>query len=437
MRYKIIFVLLILSVLCVFGYQYRDDGIRWISSYAKANQDDPVPTMKVIRRDYNVTVRADGELMGFELIPVRAPRLRSGALKIAWMADEGTVVGSGDVLVRFDNVDAALAVEQNQNTVASYQHQITKTEGDAESQQEVNKIDLNSAGLDVDYASKQIRKDETIFSRWEIEESIMSSALADYREENLQTVGSLNKKLSAADLKILGIERKRAESEMDIAKQTLAALEVRADSPGVVLYQRDYFSDVQVGSEVWPGQPLLNVINMNRFKAQLQIPETDVSGVQKGKKIQATLDAFPSRVFGGVIQKVDPVAQQFSQKDPRKYFTCDVILDVPTEMMERLKPGMAVHAQIEAGLWKDAAVLPKSAIVKQDNKFVAFVKTPTGYISKEVKIVDGDYGFYVVDGIESGDLVCLQHPFEKQRLHLPDFSAPTTSTQGRHFRIRR
>jgi hypothetical protein len=66
-----------------------------------------------------------------------------------------------------------------------------------------------------------------------------------------------------------------------------------------------------------------------------------------------------------------------------------------------------------------------------------FVRTggtgANGYSERPVNILDSDHGFFVVDGVRSGEVIALRHPYEKQQLHLPDFNAAPTMTAERRF----
>src|SRR2546425_2137061 len=339
MKYKII-LLLSTFTLAATGFHYRGQAVQWLSNYLRPQQEDPVPTMRLIKQNYSVLVAAEGELSGFQTTPVLTPPVRTGSLKIAWMADEGSIVHPGDVVVRFDNTDALLSAEQNNNTLTSYGHRISKAEEDSRSQTQVLGIERHQADLELNFAENQVRPDETIFSRWQIQEAIMSAALARYKTGNVENKRQLNQSLSQADLRILNIDSQKAQAEMKLAQQTLSSLECKAPGEGVVLYRRFGFFQLQVGSDAWPGQPVLDIANLRQFKGKLQVVESDVAGVEKGKKVEVTLNAIPGRVFAGTIQQVATAAQQLARRDPRKYFGCEVVLDVPLELMQRSKTGM-------------------------------------------------------------------------------------------------
>ena len=52
---------------------------------------------------------------------------------------------------------------------------------------------------------------------------------------------------------------------------------------------------------------------------------------------------------------------------------------------------------------------------------------------RAVTILDSDHGFFIIDGVRSGEVIALRHPYEKQQLHLPDFNATPAMTTERRF----
>ncbi|HXK60908.1 MAG TPA: efflux RND transporter periplasmic adaptor subunit [Acidobacteriota bacterium] len=437
MKFRIALLALIVLSIALSGAYFKDTAEEIVGSYFKSGIEDPIPTVKVRSQDYTLTVAADGELTGLEMQPVLVPRVPRGSLTIAWLEKEGTIVTKGQTLVRFDDSDAVLYLQQYKNTAETYESRIEKSREDARSQDKIYDIDYTDAEMELDFAQSQVRQDEEIFSRWEIEESIMSAALAEYRKTNVKRKASLSRELSDADLKILEIESGRAESEVKLAEQTLSALEIKAPASGVMLYRRlGWGRTLTVGTEVWPGMTLMEIADLEKFQGKLNVVENDIAGVQPGNIVRVSLAAFPTYKITGKVKKVASAAQQIVQADPRKYFVCEVVLDVPLELMDKLKPGMKMFGQIEIGRRDGAIVVPRSAVIKKGNESIVFVKENGSYSERKVTIQDADYGFYLLDGLRGGEEVCLQHPFEKQKLRLPDFSAPApAATRGRRFAV--
>ena len=413
-------------------YSFRGRLIEQAENYLTGSREDPIPTMHVKPIDYSVRVRARGKLTGLRTTVVRAPRIR-GILTVAWLREEGTLVAAGDVLVRFDNTNALLTLEENQNTVQTYDSRIQKNELERDTELQALLRDGEAADLELFFAQNQVRKDDDIFSQWEIQESLMSVALAQYKKLSVAEKSELRGDLSAADRRILVIEQGKAKSEVQRAQQTLSSLELTAPTAGVLLYRRRGFQKLEVGTEVWSGQEVVDIADLESFRSEVSIVEAEVSGIQPGKSVEIRLNAFPQRTFEGQIEDVSKVAEQRSRKDPRRYFTCTVSLLAPPEIMSRLKPGMRLEGEVEVQQRKAAFVLPKSAVFKEESRFLVFVQENGEFQEQTVKIVDSDHGFYVVDGVGSGDVISLRHPFQSQQLHLPDFSGPATANQNRRF----
>jgi len=326
-------------------------------------------------------------------------------------------------------------LEQSDTEFNSYRYRIEQTEENAEGEREVLVLDQEAAEAEVAYATQQIRKDEVIFSRWEIQESLMSAALAEFRKETTSEKGELHEDVADSDLKILDIDKQRAEQEMKEAQDTLEKMVLVAPADGVVIYTRWGIDSLEVGGTVYAGMTIMEIASTNQFRAVVQVLEKDISGVEPGKPVKLKLDAFPEIDFSGSVDKVSRIAKQIDRDDPRKYFECDVVLEVQEDMMTRLKPGMSVVSDIEVRQSDGGLLLPKSAVSKKENAFVVYLREDGEYREHPVEIRASDHGFYEIDGIEEGAEVCLQHPFEDRQLMLPDFSAPRAPTQRQRYVI--
>ena len=427
---------LILGFLTVgLAWKYQETASSVIREYLNPDPEDPIPTLELIERNYRLLVPAEGELAGLKMTPVVTPEVRRGGLKIAWMREEGALVEPGEVLVRFDSSQAQLALEENQNQVSTLGQRINKTATDSSTEMRILEVDGESADLEFEFARSQVRREEDIFSRWEIQESLMSAALAEYKQLSVEERASLRGQLTEADLEILEIEKQQATTEVELAEEALSSLELAGPVGGVLFHKRYGWSEVEVGNDVWPGQVLMEIADLNQFRARLEVPESYISGVSVGSPVLVTVNARPEEPFSGRVATLAATSRQISRKDPRKYFECRIDIEVSSQNLKSLKPGMRVQGQIETDVNERALVLPRSAVFREEEQFVVFTEEDGGYQRNEVEILGGDHGFYVVEGLEAGQLACLRHPFDRNRLHLPDFNAPSTASRGRRFTI--
>ena len=430
-------ILAVMAALATTGYLYRAAISQRLAAWLHPPDDDPVPTLRLTPRQYSILVPAEGELTGLDTTPINTPHPRGRSrwsLKVAWLIPEGSLLQAGDLLVRFDRSEAALSLEQNQNTVTGYDHRLEKNRQDARTDTRLLELDQTGADREYAFAERQIRKDEDIFSRWEIQESVMNAALAKYRKGVLSSKGELRGTLNQADLKILGIERGRAMAEVQSAGEILSSLEIHAPAAGVAIYRENWYRRLEVGGEVWPGQPLMDIASLGSFKGRIQVAETSIAGIREGVPVRLRVASLPDLAFTGRVVKVARIAEQAGEDDPRKYFACDISLDVPTDVLPRLKPGLRLTAQLETALKTGAFVVPRCAVIKQDNRFLVWVRNGgNSYAERAVTILDSDHGFFIIDGVRGGEVIALRHPYEKQQLHLPDFNATPAMTTERRF----
>ena len=241
---------------------YRDALWTRVARVLASSSDDPIPTQRLKKVAFQLEVPALGEVTGLKSVPLPTPSTRTGALKVAWLIPEGSFVRPGDTVVRFDSTDARLNLEKHENTLEANQERMKITAGKQATDERVLGIDRTDAEKEYDYAMTVLPQDETIFSKWDIIEAKINANFAKERINFLTNKGRVQKRIARSDTQILAIEKNRAQSEIAIAKQTLDSLELKTAKPGLVLYRRDRMRDPQVGDESWPGQVLVELVDL-------------------------------------------------------------------------------------------------------------------------------------------------------------------------------
>ena len=431
-------VLALVSLAVVYGRESLWNGgfVQKFISYLEMSPEQRIPTMIATPQDYTVTARAEGVLVGLYSVPVLAPRVRSGPMRIAWLAPEGKVVARGETLVRFDETDAQLSLEQGQNRLATQSHRIENSTVRQTGEIRQLEMEQQSADLERSYSESQIRKDETIFSQWEIRESLMDADLAESRLDFLSSREGLQEELGESQLRELNVERTSVEAKIKLAREVLSSLSVKSTVPGVIVYHKIEFTPPEVGSTVWPGQAIMEISSADRFRAIVSIPEVEIGRIRVGSRAEVVLDSFPDKKISGQIESLSRVAKQLNRRDPRKYFECSVLVDVDPVVSMELKPGMDLKVSILVEHFVNSLVLPRSAVFADGSRTFVFVATGSAeYQERDVNIIASDHGFHVVKGLEEGMEVCLRHPLRGDEMALLDFSTPAGATRDSEFVI--
>ncbi len=414
-----------LIVIGVLFFQYRDALSNRLSRIFDTGDDEPIPVTKLAKQPFSLTVPSTGEIVGLETTPVPTPSTGSGTLSIAWLIAEGSFVRAGDPVIRFDSTDAKLSLEKQQNTLdANQENTKIKTWGQ-NTDEKVLSMDRTDAELEYEYAMTVMPQDESIFSKWDI---ITAEADAHYAKERidfLKSKGKTQQRIARSDQQILAIERNKAQSEISVIKQTLNSMELRAPVAGLVLYRRDRREDPQVGDSSYPGQVIVEVINLDVLQARIYILERDGGNLSKNQPVSIKLDAIPDKEYHGVIRTVASVAAAIERNSPLRYFTCDVDISDAGPDLKRIRPGMNLRGDVVLQKYESCYVVPSGAVTyreKQGDSLV-YVKKGNRFDAKVVKTGLSSHGEAIIlSGVQDGDLIALSNPNETRKLYLPDFS---------------
>lgn len=107
--------------------------------------------------------------------------------------------------------------------------------------------------------------------------------------------------------------------------------------------------------ELYGGQPILVLTQLDRLKALIAIPENYFPKLKEGMKLTLTSEIYPDKIFPATVEIVYPTI------DPSSHtFQCKIV--IPNGSM-LLRPGMYVTTQI--GLGKEKAIVaPYQAVEK-------------------------------------------------------------------------
>ena len=370
---------------------------------------DDVPVARAERGDFGRHVEAEGNLKAVKATVLTAPMEAQGALKIAWLAPDGSRVASGDVVIRFDPTDAEKNLSDGQAERQTAENRISGRRAEGEGTLRNLDRDAGMAGLELKYAREFQSKDPDIFSRIEIIESQLDESLATRRKDNAEAVRGIRDRLTKLDLDLLAIERHKADLKIEQAKKGLAALEVRAPHDGIVVLQREWRGVPKVGDTVWKGQPLAEIPGLDAMEAEVYVLEADAGGLAPGLPAEVTLESRPDRTFAAKAIKVDALAKPRVNWVPVQYF--GVTLELKQTEPEIMKPGQRVRARLTLDARKDAISIPREAVVEKDGGKIVYRRRGFGFEPVKVELGPAALGRVVIEkGLSAGDVVALRDP---------------------------
>jgi membrane fusion protein (multidrug efflux system) len=153
---------------------------------------------------------------------------------------------------------------------------------------------------------------------------------------------------------------------------------------------------VDTGEFIDTGKPIADIVNIDRIKINVRVPELDVRFVLVGQKTPVKIDAFPERDLNG---KVDFVA--FKADPATKTFLVRTLIDNP---FGDIRPGMIGRVAFVRRVISDALVAPLFALVDKGGERLVFVEENGLAQSRTVSIgvIQGDR-VQITSGLKPGD----------------------------------
>ena len=154
---------------------------------------------------------------------------------------------------------------------------------------------------------------------------------------------------------------------------------------------------IKVGSMVSENQPTFRVTDFDPLLAVLYVPERELNKLRTGQSARIQVDASSSD-FGAHIKRVSPVVDPLTG-------TFKVTLEVSDDS-GILKPGMLALVNITYEVRKSVVLIPKQAVVKEDDASTVFViRDSVAYQTEVVTGYSDEQAIEIVSGLESGAVV--------------------------------
>jgi multidrug efflux pump subunit AcrA (membrane-fusion protein) len=160
---------------------------------------------------------------------------------------------------------------------------------------------------------------------------------------------------------------------------------------------------IQIGDTVWVGQTFMEVPDTSELIAELQVREVDVARIGSGMKAEIEVDAFPGRVFAGLVDSVASLAKEDEENSHLRRFYTRVRLTGDTD---KIHVGMSVTVKIIYREVNEAVAIPPGAVFYKEAR--AMVRKVSSGAAEDQPIVLGDRGqllVEVLEGLEAGDRI--------------------------------
>ena len=248
-------------------------------------------------------------------------------------------------------------------------------------------LDDSSVQAELNFAKTQLKEAQRVFNR-----------TSELRKDNLASQASLD----AAESQVDGLK-----ARLDISKQIVADMQIRAPFSGVVINKAaqpgEMISPVSAGGG-FTRTGIGTIVDMSSLEVEVDVNESYINRVQPGQPAITNLNAYPNWDISSEVIAIIPTAD-------RNKATVKVRIGL-LEKDARVLPDMGAKVSflkdqiIEAPEKLEGVMIPSSSLIKEGNFSYVFV-IKNGLITK-TKVTVGSLSSNfsrISNGIEVGDNV--------------------------------
>jgi RND family efflux transporter MFP subunit len=348
--------------------------------------------------------------------------------------DIGSYLNQGDVMLRLDDRDARIKLEQTQSQLQQSQSAVMQAEAQAEQARanvrqaqaqlglsENERFDINSVA-EVRNAKAALDLAELEFNRASrlIESGDLSRSLYDQRRtQRDQAKSAFDTALNSANQRYAAIKTAQAqvstaEAGVRAAQAAVGAAQAQVDAAQKAVNDTYVKSPISgfvservadVGEYISPNTPnskIATIVRTSVLRLRIDVPEQSIGKVASGQNISLQVSAFPDRNFAGTVVRMSPSVNATAR-------TLTVEAEVPnTEGL--LKPGQFATVRITQSKPEPAVMIPVSAVrTEGDVSRVFIVKDGAAHEQiVQLGLLENDM-IQVKQGVVEGDTVATSN----------------------------
>jgi HlyD family secretion protein len=281
-----------------------------------------------------------------------APKVTGRVVEV--LVREGDRVKAGDLLIRLDIGELAVAVDRDKAGVESAEARYRDmAAGSRREEVQAADADVQDRRAAVDLATRELQRQEYLLSRKVGTERDVDRAKTDLERAQATLKAASNR----AELAREGFRKNQTQQARDEVNRAKAQLrqsetvanesEIRAPADAIVLHRM-----AEPGLLLAAGQPGLTLAFANRLYVRTFIPETKLGRVKQGQTAQVSVDAFPGRTFSAKLTEISRDAEftpkQVETRSERINLVYGAKVDLDAGWKEPLVPGQPAEVVVQS-----------------------------------------------------------------------------------------
>ena len=354
---------------------------------------DELTVSEVQQAEFKDYVRTNGQVMPIQVVQISP---EEGGIVVEKVAEEGSHVRKGDVIIRLSNSALDLQILNAEAELAEKQNLLRNTQVAMQQDRLNNQTELAQLEMDTQRRQRAYDQSSQLFDQGLVSREDYLQSQEDYQ------LSARKLRLVASRLKQDSIYRTVQMDQMEdnlenmrrnvvLVRQRKDKLEVRSAIDGEL-----GLLDVELGQSISPGQMIGQLNDLSDYKVQAEIDEHYIDRVRQG--LAATFQRG-GKTYGLQVRKVYPEVRQGK-------FRCDFIFR--GERPENIRTGQTYYIDLELGQPEQAVLIPRGTFFQTTGGQWIFVLSADGSKAYRRPIRIGRQNpqhYEVLEGLEPGERV--------------------------------
>ena len=312
------------------------------------------------------------------------------------LIEEGTLVKTGDIIVKLSNPALELEVINSEAQLAEKENSLRNTLIQMQQSRIKLKQELLQHNFDVARRKRRYENNIMLKSSLSHDEFLQSKEDYEYAEMNYKLILEHHEQDSIfGTVQLAQLEQglKNMKRNLQMVRERLDGLNVKAPIDGQL-----GMLDVEIGQNISKGQKVGQMTGVSGYKLEVSIDEHYIDRVHTGLPVsmERQESQFPLR-----IRKIYPEVRQ-------GVFKADLVF--MGDMPENIRNGQTYSLQLELGEPVDAIMVPKGSFFQATGGQWIFVLSADGTeaVKRTIRIGRQNPRFYeVIEGLNPGEEVII------------------------------
>ena len=354
---------------------------------------DEITVNEVIKAEFKDYVRLSGQVVPIQVVQLSP---EEGGIVTERVAEEGTMVRKGDVIIRLRNSNLDLQILNAEAELAEKQNLLRNTQVAMQQDRLNNQLEQAQLTMDTERKLRTYQQQERLYNERLVSRENYLQAEEDYRLAQRKQ-GLISQRLRQDSI-YRSVQMDQMEDNLAnmrtnvvLVRERKQKLEVRATIDGEL-----GLLDVELGQSITPGQKIGQINDLSDYKIEAQVDEHYIDRVRAGLSASFVRGEQEYKLS---VRKVYPEVRQGK-------FRTDLVFS--GQRPENIRSGQTYYINLELGQPEQAVLIPRGAFFQTTGGSWIFVLSKDGRTAyrRPIKIGRQNPQFYeVTDGLETGERV--------------------------------